>query len=100
MVGRLEEGVMSIGSRGGVKCDELVEEGRMGIDLWIPWWCGSAEKGLRRASATDAISVLVERRVGRCGCCSSGGLLGELCEGDWRRTPICRSGNGSRLGCF
>jgi len=32
MVGRVE-GVMSIGSRGGVRCDELLEDGSMGMDL-------------------------------------------------------------------
>lgn len=49
------DGVMSIGSRGGVK-DELEDEGSIGMDLCMaePW--GSAEKGLRRMeSAVDAI---------------------------------------------
>lgn len=35
MVGRVD-GVMSMGSRGGVRCDELDEDGRMGIDLCSP----------------------------------------------------------------
>ena len=56
MVGSVE-GVMSMGSRGGVSVDEL-DEGRMGMDLCSPWWCGSAEKGLRRASATEAMAAL------------------------------------------
>jgi len=58
MVGRFADGVMSIGSRGGVRCDEPLEDGRMGMDLCSPWWCGSAEKGLRRDSATDAMAAL------------------------------------------
>lgn len=50
------DGVMSIGSRGGVKEDDPEDEGSIGMDLCIaePW--GSAEKGLRRMeSAVDAI---------------------------------------------
>lgn len=62
MVGR-GDGVMSIGSRGGVRCVELVEEGSMGMDLCKVWWCGSAEKGLRRASATEAITATGSARV-------------------------------------
>jgi hypothetical protein len=62
MVGRVADGVMSMGSRGGVRCDALVEDGRMGMDLCSPWWCGSAEKGLRRASATEAITMVGGRR--------------------------------------
>lgn len=49
---------MSIGSRGGVRVEEPVEEGSMGIDLCSPWLCGSREKGLRRASATDAMAAI------------------------------------------
>jgi hypothetical protein len=49
----VDEGVMSMGSRGGASVEP--EEGRMGIDLCILELCGSGEKGLRRASATDAI---------------------------------------------
>jgi hypothetical protein len=37
MVGRFVDGVMSMGSRGGVRCDEPVEDGRMGMDLCSPW---------------------------------------------------------------
>jgi hypothetical protein len=44
-------GVMSMGSRGGAS-DEL-DEGRMGIDRWR---FGSPEKGLLRASATEAMA--------------------------------------------
>lgn len=50
------DGVMSIGSRGGVRCDEADEDGRMGMDLCRAWWCGSAAKGLLRASATEAMA--------------------------------------------
>lgn len=57
MVGRADE-VMSMGSRGGERCDEADEEGSMGMDLCSDWWCGSAEKGLRRASATEAMRAL------------------------------------------
>lgn len=54
----VDEGVRSIGSRGGAS--EELDEGRMGMDrcmfgLWSP------ENGLRRASATDA---MVWRRGG------------------------------------
>ena len=48
----VDEGVMSIGSRGGAS-DEL-EDGRMGMDLcMLGLW--SPENGLRRASATEAM---------------------------------------------
>jgi hypothetical protein len=53
-------GVMSMGSRGGASVEP--EEGRMGIDLWRVGLCGSAEKGLRRASATDAMAMAVKCR--------------------------------------
>lgn len=67
MVGSAD-GVMSIGSRGGERFEEVVDEGRMGMDLCSPWWCGSAEKGLRRASATEAMTVLwVAQAVSRRG---------------------------------
>jgi hypothetical protein len=49
----VDVGVMSMGSRGGASVEP--DEGRMGIDLCRPELCGSGEKGLRRASATDAI---------------------------------------------
>lgn len=51
------EGVMSIGSRGGGGASVELDEGRMGIDLckFAPW--GSAWKGLRRASATEAMAA-------------------------------------------
>ena len=54
-------GVMSMGSRGGAS-DEL-EEGRMGIDLCRFGLRGSPEKGLLRASATEAMACveIVER---------------------------------------
>lgn len=48
------DGVMSMASRGGAS-DEP-DEGRMGMDLWRLGWCGSGEKGLRRASATEAMA--------------------------------------------
>ncbi len=56
----VEVGVQSIGSRGGASAD--VVEGRIGMDLWR---CGSAEKGLRRASATEAMALT---GVGKVGC--------------------------------
>lgn len=48
----VEDGVMSIGSRGGAS--EELEEGRMGIDLCM-FGLWSPENGLRRASATEAM---------------------------------------------
>lgn len=48
----VEDGVMSIGSRGGAS--EELEEGRMGIDLCM-FGLWSPENGLLRASATEAI---------------------------------------------
>lgn len=48
----VDEGVMSIGSRGGAS-DEL-EDGRMGMDLCM-FGLWSPENGLRRASATEAM---------------------------------------------
>ena len=48
----VEDGVMSIGSRGGAS--EELEEGRMGMDLCM-FGLWSAENGLRRASATEAM---------------------------------------------
>jgi hypothetical protein len=54
----VDVGVMSMGSRGGASV--APEDGRMGIDLCRLELCGSGEKGLRRASATEAIVV------GRC----------------------------------
>jgi hypothetical protein len=36
MVGTAE-GVMSMGSRGGVRVEDPEVEGRMGIDLCMPW---------------------------------------------------------------
>jgi hypothetical protein len=57
-------GVMSMGSRGGAS-DEL-EEGRMGIDLWRFGLCGSPEKGLLRASATEAMACVELWRGSRC----------------------------------
>jgi hypothetical protein len=56
----VDEGVMSIGSRGGGARVEP-EDGRIGIDLWRFGFgvgfglCGSGEKGLLRASATEVI---------------------------------------------
>jgi hypothetical protein len=57
-------GVMSMGSLGGASVEP--DEGRMGIDLWRLGLCGSAEKGLRRASATEAMALAcnVESRRG------------------------------------
>jgi hypothetical protein len=49
-----EVGVMSMGSRGGARVE--LDEGRMGMDLWRVGLCGSAEKGLRRASATEVMA--------------------------------------------
>jgi hypothetical protein len=49
----VDVGVMSMGSRGGASV--APEEGRMGMALCRLELCGSGEKGLRRASATDAI---------------------------------------------
>jgi hypothetical protein len=65
----VDEGVMSMGSRGGASVEP--DEGRMGIDLCRLELCGSGEKGLRRASATDAImaawgqEVVVDSSRGR-----------------------------------
>jgi hypothetical protein len=56
----VELGVMSMGSRGGASVE--LDEGRMGIDLCRFGFefefgvCASAAKGLRRASATEAIA--------------------------------------------
>lgn len=47
-------GEMSMGSRGGASME--LEDGRMGIDLCRLELCGSGEKGLRRASATEAMA--------------------------------------------
>lgn len=49
-----EVGVMSMASRGGASVE--LDEGRMGIDLWRFGLCGSGAKGLRRASATEAMA--------------------------------------------
>ena len=53
----VDVGVMSMGSlslsRGGASVEP--EEGRMGMDLWRFGLWGSGEKGLLRASATEAI---------------------------------------------
>jgi hypothetical protein len=54
----VEVGVMSMGSRGGASVEP--EDGRMGMDLCRFGLCGSGEKGLLRASATDAIIGGVE----------------------------------------
>lgn len=48
----VDEGVMSIGSRGGAS--EELEDGRMGMDLCM-FGLWSPENGLRRASATEAM---------------------------------------------
>lgn len=48
----VEDGVMSIGSRGGAS--EELDEGRMGMDLCM-FGLWSPENGLRRASATEAM---------------------------------------------
>ena len=53
-IAEVDAGVMSMGSRGGARVE--LEEGRIGMDLWRVWLCGSGEKGLRRASATDAMA--------------------------------------------
>jgi hypothetical protein len=50
---------MSMGFLSGVRFEEVDDEGRMGMDLCTPWWCGSTENGLRRASATEAISYSI-----------------------------------------
>lgn len=91
MVGRVEAGVMSMGSRGGVRCVALLEEGRMGMDLCSPWWWASAAKGLRRASATEAMegrgewaeegtrtprTLLAKRWAPGERCCAKGALSG------------------------
>jgi len=57
-------GVMSMGSRGGARVEP--DEGRMGIDLCRLGLWGSAAKGLRRASATEAMAraEIVESRRG------------------------------------
>jgi len=67
-----EVGVMSMGSLGGASVEP--DEGRMGIDLWRLGLCGSAEKGLRRASATEAMALgsSVESR-----------RRGEMARGRW-----------------
>lgn len=54
----VEDGVMSIGSRGGAS--EELDEGKMGMDLCM-FGLWSPENGLRRASATEA---MVWRRSG------------------------------------
>jgi hypothetical protein len=51
----VEVGVISMGSRGGASVEP--EDGRIGIDLCRFGLCGSGEKGLRRASATEAITA-------------------------------------------
>ena len=55
-------GVTSIGSRGGVRFDELADDGRMGMDLCIPWAWWSVEKGLWRISAADAMAAFATMR--------------------------------------
>lgn len=59
-----EDGVMSMGSRGGAS--EELEEGRMGMDLCM-FGLWSPENGLRRASATEAM-VWGRGGDGRQGC--------------------------------
>lgn len=65
----VEVGVMSMGSRGGASVE--LDEGRMGMERWRLGLCGSGEKGLRRASATEAMaavdSVESGNRVGTLG---------------------------------
>lgn len=48
------EGVTSMGSLGGASVE--ADEGRMGMDLWSLGLRASVEKGVERASATDAIA--------------------------------------------
>ncbi len=57
-IAEVDEGVTSIGSRGGAS--EELEEGSMGIDLCM-FGLWSPENGLRRASATDAMWVETQR---------------------------------------
>lgn len=66
MVGSVD-GVMSIGSRGGVSVDEAVDDGRIGMDLCSPWAWWSSWKGLRRTSAAEAIAVRATAGMCRCG---------------------------------
>ena len=63
------DGVMSIGSRGGASEELELDEGRMGIDLCM-FGLWSPENGLRRASATEAMVVMVwsTQRTGRPQC--------------------------------
>jgi hypothetical protein len=75
-------GVMSMGSRGGASVEP--DEGRMGIDLCMPELCGSGEKGLRRASATDAIIAAWRARA-------AGGVV-------LRTRGVFRSGAATPLG--
>jgi hypothetical protein len=55
----ITDGVVSIGSRGGVSCEELVEEVRMGMDVCSGWRCESIWNALGRTSAADAIPGFV-----------------------------------------
>lgn len=54
----VEVGVISMGSRGGASVE--AEDGRIGMDLCRFGLCGSGEKGLLRASATEAMMRGVE----------------------------------------
>jgi hypothetical protein len=81
----VEVGVMSIGSRGGASVEP--EDGRMGIDLCRFGLCGSGEKGLRRASATEAIMADGGRR------CRDVELLGQ-------NSAAISFGRARRLGCW
>ena len=71
------EGVTSMGSLGGASVEE--DEGRMGMDLWSLGLRASAEKGVERASATEAIAWRewgegVELAQGGCAWAGGGGV--------------------------